>query len=343
MLKRSRSPSPTRLQVPSQQVPPERPPGIHGALLPLANYLASRALVGRPLLDNLNPLIAAEMSVQETRQILPVGRGNVLEDTVDSNYRNVHLTSLGRNISNLVVSNNVLTDVQRGTVCAAAAAATGAGNCGEHAAIAARVHASRLGVGQEVRNVTSLQQNVDHVWAVQTPTANNAGPTIVMDAWARGTAVLLEDAQPLYSAPSRTTEAFTAASGQVLRADCQTVTEGITNNFGRVIERTSASAHPVPLDPSLTYREYGVTRPEFLQDAQAAAVRATQATPQNPDGSPAGPAPQATVPGNEIPRVPALNVLIPMVWAARVLGANVKTAANYAKTAIVELAARIAP
>lgn len=146
-----------------------------------------RALDGRAIEgEALDRLRQANDVLQQTREAMPIGRGNVTTDidaTSGHSYRTYSAARVVRNSRKL----NVL-PVHR----AAIAEIAGAGNCGEHAAVAVHKLAAGLSEGQEVHSV--VNREADHGWAeLRTPAAPHERPTIVVDAWGEGPAIHAED------------------------------------------------------------------------------------------------------------------------------------------------------
>ncbi len=294
---------PPVLREPQRDVLPE--------LRPLATYAAQRALQGRPLLEDLRPLRAADDTVRETRATLWAGRGNVVEDLISTDFDSSRRTSASRAMANRIVPDPNRTASQFTSLCAGFAVAAGAGNCGEHADIALRLHAGRLGAGQVADKVT--QPGVDHVWVEQSPAPGENGPTIVIDPWMRGPAVVLEDAHSLHGlAQPMALETVSANEGPALRAAFQAAVAQ-TAAYGHEIElhvRSMDHAGATGVHVGHVFEETDVLSVDLQADASAAAS-------QNP--------------------MP-LSVLVSTVAAARELGANVRGAAAFAHDVIAALA-----
>jgi hypothetical protein len=297
--------APPQQPEPQRDVPPE--------LRPLATYAAHRALHGRPLLEDLGPLRKADDTVRETRAMLWAGRGNVREDLVRTSFDSSRRTFVMRNM--VMAEEHALpadiTDSAFTNICAGLAAAAGAGNCGEHASIALRLHAGRLGEGQVVSKLAQLAY--DHVWVVQSPKAGEHGPTIVIDPWMRGPAVMLEDARPLHRMKKPTPfEIVSAEQAPAVHEAFQTAVARAAAQRPE-IEALVAGMESNGCCPQSVCRETDVTSTAFRVGAIAAAARE---------------------PGT----IHSIHsVSIPTVAAARELGANVKGAAAFAREVIAEL------
>ncbi|WP_439894186.1 hypothetical protein ACS7SF_21685 (plasmid) [Ralstonia sp. 25C] len=170
------------------------------AELPLAAYLLMRAVDGRPVAGpEIARLRLANASVNETRQLLKHGRGNV-----NVNVRATHNESTWRmkaartfrqeREQKAKVPWNAFE--QRAPYSAAAASVFGAGNCGEHTSTTSVYHSRRLAPNEEVHYVNAPAAG--HAFAESripsAPEAEQPERTVVMDAWAKGPAVLAADA-----------------------------------------------------------------------------------------------------------------------------------------------------
>lgn len=160
--------------------------------MPLAGYLLARALDGRKVEgEDFDQLRRANDSVREVRALLSFGRGNVVEDIEASRGESSTRANGAHKHSGtwtLRVTN-------------AAAIWSGAGNCQQHAELAASAHAARLDT-QSKETVTVLGNvRLNHAWAesvVPRPwkVSNLFRPSrraIVLDAWKDGPAVLGPD------------------------------------------------------------------------------------------------------------------------------------------------------
>lgn len=153
----------------------------------LAAYLTARAMVRRSVDgEELGYLRKANDTVNKARELLSHGRGNVTTDLAKSR-ESFWRTMFGRDRS---TGSDLATET-------AMAVRMRAGNCGEHANVAAALHAGKLGDGEILQLVAG--NGVDHAWA---ETRTPQGDRVIMDAWAQGPAVMAED-----SAFSRTMRA----------------------------------------------------------------------------------------------------------------------------------------
>ncbi len=168
---------------------------IPGEML-LAGYLLDRALDGRKVEgEDFDRLRRANDSVREVRALLPFGRGNVVEDIAAGQEESSTRVYGARKLR------GQLPDGPLGFTSEAAAIWAGAGNCFEHAVLAACVHAGRLNTvsGEMVTLLCNIR--LDHAWAesvIPRPwkPSNLFRPdrrAIVLDAWKDGPAVFGPD------------------------------------------------------------------------------------------------------------------------------------------------------
>jgi len=158
--------------------------------LPHAGYLLARASVGRRIThEERKRLQRADMTVRETRALMPAGRGNVREDIRDSLAEATRRSMGGRSLAH---DPEIESDPLSRPIWA------GAGHCGEHGNLAAAAHAARLREGEQSQKIAGL--GIDHGWAETTPAnprgrADKEKRTIVMDTWADGPAVFAPDSR----------------------------------------------------------------------------------------------------------------------------------------------------
>lgn len=164
----------------------------------LGGYVLARQIDGRPVEGaELERLKRANATVMETRQALAHGRGNVANDIRDSHGQSTIRTVAGRRIarkylpSTCIPRKNPLFKYAADVRAAAGAMAAQAGNCGDHASVAAFLHAPKLEDGERVCAVSST--TVDHVWAELRGQTSDRAHDIVMDAWGKGPAIFAED------------------------------------------------------------------------------------------------------------------------------------------------------
>jgi hypothetical protein len=169
--------------------------------LPLAGYVLARSVIGNPLeQEQVARLLPADEAVRRTRNAFPFGRGNVDVDTVrtrlESTVRSLAAKTLLK--EKLFTGPEVRSSPNENfyALCAMTGKVFGAGVCDNFAATAAFTYGALVKdvgcpPGEEVRLVASYRPK--HVWAeVSMP---GITPSIVMDAWLEGPAVLAEDSR----------------------------------------------------------------------------------------------------------------------------------------------------
>ena len=161
----------------------------------LASYLYRRTLDrrtidGRPLAD----LRLANEAVNNTRETLSVGKGNVDRDIQRSNHQSTRLTEAGREMADQIARDAGANNPREyGRISAATAACMRAGNCGEHANVATHIMAGQMPHNSgDVHQVQS--EDFDHVWSEWRRPGQAISENIVMDAWGEGPAIQREDA-----------------------------------------------------------------------------------------------------------------------------------------------------
>lgn len=170
------------------------------AELPLAAYLLMRAVDGRPVAaPEIARLRLANASVNETRQLLKHGRGNVDVDVRATHNESTWRMKAARTFrQEREQKANVPWNAfeQRAPYSAAAASVFGAGNCGEHTSTATVYHSRRLAPNEEVHyvNAPAAGHTFSEARIPSAPEAEQPERTIVMDAWTKGPAVLAADA-----------------------------------------------------------------------------------------------------------------------------------------------------
>ena len=228
------------------------PAKVSDAELALAAYLLARAVDGRPVAaSEISRLRLANASVNETRQLLKHGRGNVDVDVRATHNESTWRTKAARTFRlererKAKVPWNAFT--QRAPYSAAAASVFGAGNCGEHTSTTSVYHSRRLAPHEEVHYVSAPA--VGHTWAegrVPTaPVAEQSERTVVMDAWAAGPAVLASDARfAKRRAGLETTLHFNAETGRDARiAANDLVLEARSAGPAEIARRVQSEAGP---------------------------------------------------------------------------------------------------
>ncbi|UMT96110.1 hypothetical protein FRC97_14495 [Paracidovorax citrulli] len=162
--------------------------GVAGDAL-LRPYVMARAIDGRHVEGaDLARLRQAHGTVEATRSLLSIGRGNVAQDIERTGGESLR----GMTAAKAVAEHLVGAGWPQLAARAAGAIAAGAGNCDEHAALAALLHVPRLRPQEALCQVISHE--IPHVW---TEVRGGGGPEddLVMDAWLEGPAVFAPDGQ----------------------------------------------------------------------------------------------------------------------------------------------------
>jgi len=167
--------------------------------LQLATYLLARSLDGRPVpLIDVIRLRKANATVNETRELLKYGRGNVDVDVRATGNESRWRMKAARTLKEELDSRSGEGWVDYSTQAvhsAAAAIVFGAGNCGEHASLAGVYHTRRLEKREAVHHVHD--RFAGHSWAEARlpapPESDDGARAVVMDAWADGPPVLAPD------------------------------------------------------------------------------------------------------------------------------------------------------
>ncbi|MGP3508068.1 hypothetical protein L0947_08345 [Paracidovorax citrulli] len=170
----------------------------------LQAYMAALTIDGHPLdAAEAAALRSANRSVDATRNVLLRGRGNVSTDIEASGGNSTVRTETARRTARHLARQHAVPSDGPGCgpfrrreppdaalTYSAGALAAGAGNCGEHASVAALMHAPHLGPDDEVRIVE--HGTMDHRWA-EVHAAGSSSSPIVLDPWANGPAMYHED------------------------------------------------------------------------------------------------------------------------------------------------------
>jgi hypothetical protein len=166
--------------------------GIARHELALAAYLTARLIVGRPVdPEDIARLRKANDSVDETRQRLPLGRGNVIEDIDATDGDSMWRANAARSYAYHLDRRHHVpdSDLPKQTLHqAVAATAFSAGRCGEYSPTAAVLHTSRLQPGESLHIVSDS----GHQWA-EARIGGDRDRAVVLDAWASGPPVLAPD------------------------------------------------------------------------------------------------------------------------------------------------------
>lgn len=180
----------------------------------LSGYLLARAAMGRKIDDFpqilklpngdtsksefvLKDLRAANDTVEETRQLLPNGRGNVKEDILATGGEASRRYAAGAFMMDdflmqkgLHLGSDLRFSMQVET---AVSLFTGQATCGSSALLAAHVHAPKLKQGQIAAAVADFE--IDHMWTETRRSDADRMQDPILDRWALGPAVLREDSK----------------------------------------------------------------------------------------------------------------------------------------------------
>lgn len=166
--------------------------GIARHELALAAYLTARLIVGRPVdPEDIARLRKANDSVDETRQRLPLGRGNVIEDIDATDGDSMWRANAAHSYAYHLDRQHGVppSDLPQQTLHqAVAATAFAAGRCGEYSPTAAVLHTSRLQPGESLHIVSDSS----HQWT-EARIGDDRDRAVVLDAWASGPPVLAPD------------------------------------------------------------------------------------------------------------------------------------------------------
>jgi hypothetical protein len=169
--------------------------GVSGNESALASYLFARGLTKRAIDGaQLDVLRSGNETLNQTRRKLNKGRGNVEVDVERSGHEHEssRRTKIGRDLVKEVIKDGMPVN-RKGQLRASVAEVVRAGNCSEHAHVAASIHATKLSGGQSVHRVGS--KTTDHAWAELRLHPKGTANDVILDAWARGPAILREDAK----------------------------------------------------------------------------------------------------------------------------------------------------
>jgi hypothetical protein len=154
----------------------------------LGGYLMAREYVAGPVQGaDFASIRRANQTVIDTRRALRHGRGNVRADIDYSGGQSTVRTEAGRRLEERLLEREVPPDISR----VASALTAQAGNCAEHADIAAFLHAAHMRDGEQVYTVG--HEEIDHAWAEWRGEGAAGERRIVMDAHHRGSAIFAED------------------------------------------------------------------------------------------------------------------------------------------------------
>ena len=155
----------------------------------LGGYLMGReAVVGPVEGADFDLIRSSNRTVMQTREALRYGRGNVIEDIRDSGGQSTVRAEAGRRLGKRLPS-KYPEDVRR----VAGAMTAQAGNCRDHAEVAAFLYAPHLREGEEV--YTEGSATIDHAWAEWRGQGSDGERRIAMDPWGKGPAIFAEDGE----------------------------------------------------------------------------------------------------------------------------------------------------
>ncbi len=174
----------------STSVPPWSSRPLSNADVSLASYITARSLVGRPLSSTQSALLrSANATLDETRNSLPWGRGNVASDAIATDHQSRYRASAARSLTHEWNRQYPTYDGTRHVAHSAAASLSfGAGRCGEYSATAAVLHSPRMAPDDEVHVMFAPGHN----WT-EVRSSRSANDPVVIDGWSRGPAVLASD------------------------------------------------------------------------------------------------------------------------------------------------------
>ncbi|KWN83552.1 hypothetical protein WM25_03990 [Burkholderia ubonensis] len=158
--------------------------------LELAEYVAAKKEMGQPLpAEDVDALIRATETAREVQKNLK--RGNVTTDLEETNRESRRNVAIGRALVDRRNWPEMATELERidsRVIEAVAAEYMHSGNCGEHASCAFVQHGKRLRPDEKVARVSG--KDFDHAFVML---EREGRPSIVIDAWQNGPAVLRDD------------------------------------------------------------------------------------------------------------------------------------------------------
>jgi hypothetical protein len=156
----------------------------------------------------LKDLRAANDTVEETRRLLPNGRGNVKGDIIATQGEASRRYAAGAAMTGSYLEKK---GIRAGNdprfamqVETAVSLFTGQATCGGSALLAAHVHAPKLKKGQAAVAVANVE--VDHMWTEAKRANADRMNDAILDRWASGPAILREDSR--YGLGSNVQEAY---------------------------------------------------------------------------------------------------------------------------------------
>jgi len=171
--------------------------GIAPSELDLSRYLTRRAFNKQIIeSDDLERLLRANRTINETRNLLSLGRGNVHTDLARTDHTSFRHVKASRDLFRQMKSDYQPDTLEKHQALRAATTmALRAGNCGEYAGLATLISACSLKPG-ETANQVGTPKSGDHDWSeLWLNGTEPADSDIIIDAWAKGPPVLREDSK----------------------------------------------------------------------------------------------------------------------------------------------------
>ena len=155
----------------------------------LLGYTMGRAVEGKPVEgSDLERLRRCNQTVEQTRSLLSLGRGNVAPDIHASGGASTRHAEAGRRVTGQTMRAHQLESFSMARAVSAIQAQ--AGNCNEHAVLAMHLHAGQLQRGEVVH--AASHKAADHAWA-ELRDPQEPEHHVAMDPWGYGPAVFVGD------------------------------------------------------------------------------------------------------------------------------------------------------
>ena len=258
--------------------------------LPMGGYLLARHIDGRPIdAAGIDRLVPAQEALVDARQALPFGRGNIDMDLQRTNGASRVRTHAARQlrldaqIAGTQLMPGIPASVNLHLLIAMSAYAFLAGNCSEYARVAAFAYGSRAQQrGRPASDTVAIYElpTGEHVWAEAPSSAAGQSP-VVIDAWADGPAVFVEDAQfPKDRRTAATVGWFdlrrAARAGNTARLEAESIRRQPRNGIAERLDRAEREIAASPTAALLSGEQPLSTRyprpQRILSDAFAARV-----------------------------------------------------------------------
>ena len=298
----------------------------------LGGYLMDRELVAGPVEEaDFDNIRRANQTVIDTRKALRHGRGNVRDDINYSGGLSTVRTEAGRRLEQRLLAAKVAPDISR----VASALAAQAGNCAEHADIAAFLHATRMREGEQVYTIG--HETIDHQWAEWRGEGSAGEQRIVMDAHAKGSAIFAEDGA--YSHNEHETlrdHDYNPTYGAHVHAEVRNLPQKkLQKRLHRQIKKVGHDFRYH--EDSIWEHPPSVFSHEFAENVSRAMSRPLNTAPLSPPAEFAGHEPAESVLPDE-PRMAPLRWQIRATAMARRLGTNSVQEITHAATRIAQVA-----